>query len=80
MVSVSLRTGISRLGMEGTVAAGGDQTDLDLARWTFLAQAEVEGCRRLDPETRLCIQVVPRIYEHSFMNGLTIGLRMEWGR
>jgi hypothetical protein len=80
MVSFAIRTGASRLGMDGTVAAGSDSTNLELSRWTFLAQIEVEGCRRLDPTYRVCVQVVPRVYEHTFLNGLSIGFRMEWGR
>ncbi len=80
LVSFTLRAGASRLKMDGTVADGAGVADLELTRWTFLAQIELEACRRLDPTTRICLQVVPRIYEHEFMNGLTVGLRMEWGR
>jgi hypothetical protein len=80
MVSFAIRTGASRIGMDGTVAAGPGLTDIELSRWTFLAQIEVEGCRRLDPTFRVCLQVVPRVYEHTLLNGLSIGFRMEWGR
>jgi len=80
MVGFAIRTGASRIKMDGTVADGAASGVLDLARWTFLAQIEIEGCRRLDPTTRICLQIVPRIYEHEFMNGLTFGIRMEWGR
>jgi hypothetical protein len=80
MVSFAIRTGASRIGMDGTVAGGASMTNLQLSRWTFLAQIEVEGCRRLDPTFRVCLQVVPRVYEHTLLNGLSIGFRMEWGR
>lgn len=80
MVSFAFRTGASRLRMDGTVAAGASENELALTRWTFLAQIEVEGCRRLDPTTRVCLQIVPRVYEHTLLNGLTVGIRMEWGR
>lgn len=80
MVSFALRTGLSRVGMEGDVASGSSLTQLDLTRYTFLAQIEIEACRRLDPTFRICAQVVPRVYEHTLMNGLSIGFKMEWGR
>lgn len=79
-VSFAVRTGASRIAMDGTVAGGAVSADLELSRWTFLAQVEIEGCRRLDPELRVCAQVAPRLYEHTFLNGLSIGLRLEWGR
>lgn len=80
MVSFAVRTGASRIRMDGSVAAGTTSTEIELTKWTFLAQVEVEGCRRLDPSTRICLQIAPRLYEHSFLNGLSIGFRMEWGR
>lgn len=80
MVSFALRTGVSRIAMDGDVSAGSELTGVDLTRWTFLAQIEVEACRRLDPTYRFCVQVVPRIYEHALMNGFSVGVKMEWGR
>lgn len=79
MVAVALRTGVSFVGMGGSVAAATDWAPLTLRSTTFLLQAEVEACRRLDPTTRVCLQVVPRIYDHELLNGVVFGLRMEWG-
>ena len=80
MYGIAARTGVSWISMDGDVAAGASRTALDLAATTFLFTVEAEGCRRLDPELRMCFQVVPRVYEHQFLNGVTFGLRMEWGR
>lgn len=80
MIGANVRTGVSFASMGGTVASGAGTVDLSLSASTFLVQVEVEACRRLDPTTRVCLQVVPRIYEHELMNGFTVGLRMEWGR
>lgn len=80
MWAASVRSGVSILTMGGAVAAGAGNVDLDLSTATFLVQVELEGCRRLDPTTRICLQVVPRLYEHELLNGVTFGLRMEWGQ
>lgn len=80
MISVALRTGVTWLKMDGDVATGSSQAGLDLSAASFLLQAEVEACRRLDPTTRLCVQVTPRVYEYTLMNGLTVNLRLEWGQ
>jgi hypothetical protein len=80
MWSAVARTGVSWLAMRGSVAAGGESVPLDLSAATFLLQVELEGCRRLDPTTRACLQLVPRVYEHEWGSGLTFGFRMEWGR
>lgn len=80
MYGLAARTGISSISMDGDVAAGTSRTALDPSATTFLFTVEAEGCRRLDPELRMCFQVVPRVYEHQFLNGVTFGLRVEWGR
>jgi len=81
MVEAALRTGVSWMQVAGSVAAGGDRVELtNTQAITFLLQAEIEGCRRLDPTTRVCLQIVPRLYEHGWLNGGTVGIRMEWGR
>lgn len=80
MYGIAARTGVSWIGMDGDVAAGASRTPLDLTATTFLFTVEAEGCRRIDPEHRVCFQVAPRVYEHQFLNGVTFGLRLEWGR
>lgn len=80
MWAAAVRTGFSIAAMGGSVAAGAETAPLEMSAVTFLLQLELEACRRLDPSTRACLQVVPRLYEHQLLNGLTFGLRMEWGR
>jgi hypothetical protein len=80
MWGIAIRTGVSFASIGGAVAAGTETVPLSLTVATFLVQAELEACRRLDPSTRICLQVVPRLYEHELLNGVTFGLRMEWGR
>ena len=80
MWAAAVRTGVSFATMGGSVAAGTETVPLELDAATFLVQLELEGCRRLDPSTRVCLQVVPRLYEHELFKGVTFGLRFEGGR
>lgn len=80
MFSGAMRTGVSFLGMDGLLADGVEYAALETKRATFMLQAELEGCRRLDPTTRVCVLVAPRIYDHALLNGVMFGLRAEWGR
>jgi hypothetical protein len=80
MFQADVRTGLSVLSMNGTIAGGSSETETSLTAISGVLVAEVEACRRLDPVTRVCVQVAPRIYDFGFMNGGTLGLRVEWGR
>ncbi len=80
MFSAALRGGLVFLTTQGAVAAGADETAFGLSGLSPLVQAELLACRRLDPLTRVCLQVAPRIYDFGFMNGATFGVRVEWGR
>jgi hypothetical protein len=80
LFGAAVRTGVSFLAMEGLLADGIEWSPLETKRTTFLLQAELEVCRRLDPTTRVCLQVAPRIYDHTLLNGVMFGLRAEWGR
>ncbi len=80
MFQADIRTGISIMSLNGTIAGGSSETETPLTAITPMLVAEVEACRRLDPVTRVCLQVAPRIYDFGVMNGGTLGLRVEWGR
>lgn len=80
MFGASLRSGVSFMHMNGSIAGGAGETAVSLTGASILLQGEIEACRRLDPVTRICLQVSPRIYDFGFMNGATFGLRFEWGR
>jgi hypothetical protein len=80
MFVTSIRTGISGMFMEGAIAGGDGEVQAPLSGLSGLVQVELEACRRLDPVTRICAQFAPRLYDFGFMNGATLGLRVEWGR
>jgi hypothetical protein len=80
MFSASVRTGVSLMHVGGSVAGGADEQQFSLSGASPLLQAELEVCRRLDPVTRACLQVAPRLYDFGIMNGAIFGLRVEWGR
>ena len=80
MFSATARLGASVITESGSVAAGTEVTDLSLTAGTFAVFGELEACRRLDPLSRVCLMVAPRILGFGFMNGGTIGIRMELGK
>jgi hypothetical protein len=80
MFVASVRTGISGMYMSGSISGAQGDTLTSLSGVSALLQVELEACRRLDPLTRVCAQVAPRIYDFGFMNGATFGVRVEWGR
>lgn len=80
MFAATVRTGVIGTTVEGTIVSGRETDALDMHAVSFLVQAELEGCRRLDPTTRVCLQVVPRVYDHELLNGVIFGVRMEWGQ
>jgi hypothetical protein len=79
MFSATVRTGIVALSTNGSVAGGAGEVPIDLTGYSPLLQVELEACRRLDPVRRACVQLAPRIYDFGFINGATLGLRLEWG-
>jgi hypothetical protein len=79
MFEIGMRTGVTVLGMRGSVAIGADSKRVDPIGASFLLSAQASFCRRLDPFQRLCIEIAPRVYDFGFLNGATAGLRYEWG-
>ena len=80
MLVASIRTGFSAMFMNGSIAGGADDALASLSGFSGVVQVELEACRRLDPSTRICGQLAPRIYDFGFLNGATLGARVEWGR
>jgi hypothetical protein len=80
MIGGSVRTGISVLAEGGSVVDGASAKPFQGVSATFLLMGQVEGCRRLDPEQRICVEIAPRLYEFGWLNGATVGLRYELGR
>ena len=80
MFGAGIRTGVSIMHVGASIAAGGGAQETSLTGVSAMLQAELEACRRLDPVTRVCLHVAPRIFDFGILNGGTLGLRMEWGR
>lgn len=80
MFGAALRVGVSYMETGASIAGATEWHNVTLKAAVPLVQLEIEGCRRLDPITRVCVNVAPRIYDGVFMNGAILGLRMEWGR
>ena len=80
MFGAALRGGIGWISMDGLQAAGAGSDAMEMTASTFFVQAELEGCRRLDPTTRVCLHLAPRVFEYELVNGAVLGLRVEWGK
>ena len=80
MFEADVRTGLGVIWEGGSVVGGAETSTFEGAAVSFLLMGHVMGCRRLDPEQRLCLEVMPRIYEFGWWNGATVGLRYEAGR
>ncbi len=80
MFEATLRTGVSAMYMGAAIAGGAAESPTSLSAYSGVLQAELLACRRLDPVTRVCLELAPRIYDFGFMNGGTLGVRVEWGR
>jgi len=76
---VGLRTGFSFMQMGATVAEGVNAQTLEkgVTASSVLLRAELEGCRRLDPQRRLCAVLTPSINDYGWGNGMSFGLRWE---
>jgi hypothetical protein len=74
------RIGVGYTSLKGSVASAAEVDELDIEKATVFLQSEIEACRRLDPTTRLCVQVAPRLYDYQLLNGGTLSLRIEWGK
>ena len=75
----SVMPGIAVTWMSASIARGDDATSATALLLTFSLRAELVGCRRLDPATRVCVVLAPSLYEHGFVNGGSLGLRWEVG-
>lgn len=80
MWGAEVRAGISGYQENVSIASAASSMSAEASAVTFLAVGRLEACRRLDPVTRLCLDVQPRLYDFSAMNGVMFGLRIEWGR
>jgi hypothetical protein len=79
MWSAFLQTGASYLMMKAQVAAGTEAVSAEAGRWSPVLRAVAEVCRRLDPVTRACVFAAPHAYDFGWANGISGGLRWEFG-
>lgn len=61
------------------IAAGTETVDVGVHGLAPGVRAEISACRRLDPESRLCLTVAPRLFEVVPLAGVTAGLTWVWG-
>lgn len=77
--AVTVRAAYTFLGMNAAIANGASTKVAEATASAPSLRMSVEACRRLDPTNRACLFVAPNLYEVSFLNGGSIGLRWEWG-
>jgi hypothetical protein len=60
--------------------ASGESSRISSDALSFAVRGEFSACDRLDDAARLCAFVSPNVYEYSWANGGSIGLRLEMGK
>lgn len=79
MFEGAVQPGMAYLFTSGSAASGAQSSDMSFHATTFVLQADLAACRRIDPVNRACLFVAPTLYEFGWWNGGTIGLRWEVG-
>lgn len=75
----TVRAAYTFLGMNAAIAGGATSKVVEASGSAPALRMNVEACRRVDPTNRACLFVAPSLFEVSFLNGGSIGLRWEWG-
>lgn len=75
--SVMVQPGLSATYLPGK--RPGEEDPEQMLGLDLLVRATAAGCRRLDPDTRLCLFVGPNAYLDGWFNGGVMGLRWEYG-
>ncbi len=73
------RVGVVLYGGKAELAAGREAVDADVIGLAFSVRAELSGCRRLDPENRVCLSFAPRVYEVRPLSGASLNVTWVWG-
>lgn len=79
MWGASLVSGVSMTVTEVKVGAGAETLGAKASAVDLLIRGNVEVCRRLDPESRVCIVGGLNVHDGTFLNGGVMALRMEMG-
>jgi hypothetical protein len=77
--AAAVQPGFSATVQDIDVADGSSREERPSVGVHLLVRAWVEGCRRLDPERRVCLFVAPDVVNQSLFNGGAAGLRWEFG-
>lgn len=75
-----VRTSLLYMGGKAQIAAGAELVDVPVHGVALGVRAELSACRRLDPESRVCLTLAPRLFEVVPASGLSVGLSWTWGR
>ncbi len=79
MFGGSLLPGLNVTLSEAAWAQGSDTLKSSTVAINLLFRAQVEGCRRLDPETRACLFAGANLYDGGLLRGALGGIRLEFG-
>ncbi|WP_394824785.1 hypothetical protein [Pendulispora albinea] len=79
MFAATFRTSVVLAGMNARVSVGREADDVALFAASPALRTDVEACRRLNPDERICLFVAPKLYEHHWLGGVSLGLRWEYG-
>ncbi len=75
----TVRLSVLFLAGQGQIAAGREVVEAKMFGVALGARAELSGCRRLDPETRVCLSFAPRLFEVRALSGASLNLTWVWG-
>lgn len=75
----SVRFAVLLVGGRSTVASGREATSVNVLGAAPGARAEISVCRRLDPTSRVCMSLAPRLYEVEPLSGASVSLSWVWG-
>lgn len=79
MFGASVAPGFNLTFTEIAWAQGAETSEGSALAVSFLFRAQVEGCRRLDPETRACLFAGANLYDGGLLRGGLGGFRLEFG-
>jgi hypothetical protein len=77
--TLGLEPAVLGLFLNGQMTAGRNAVPFGVAEASFALRADLQVCRRLDPDNRACLFVRPNLYEFGLLNGGAAGVRWEWG-
>jgi hypothetical protein len=79
MYGFSAQPGFNLTFTEIAWAQGAETSPGSALAASFLFRTQVEGCRRLDPETRACLFAGANLYDGGLLRGGLGGFRLEFG-